>query len=55
MIFQALFMREMAGGSHSRSLTSTFIPELLSMNLLMTGMVPTVMALKPQIGSGTDP
>jgi len=55
MIFQALFMREMAGGSYSRSLTSTFIPELLSMNLLMAGMVPTVMALRTQIASGTDP
>ena len=55
MIFQALFMREMAGGSYSRSLTGTFIPELLSMNLLMAGMVPTVMALRTQIGSGTDP
>jgi hypothetical protein len=55
MIFQALFMREMAGGSYSRSLTSTFIPELLSMNLLMAGMVSTVMVLRMQIGSGTDP
>src|ERR1700752_2184764 len=50
MIFQALFMREMAGGSYFRSLTRTFIPELLSMNLLMAGMVPTVMALRMQIG-----
>src|SRR6516164_7505817 len=49
MIFQALFMREMAGGSYSRSLTGTFIPELLSMNLLMAGMVPTVMALRTHI------
>ena len=55
MIFQALFMREMAGGSYSRSLTSTFIPELLSMNLLMAGMVPTVMGLRMQIASGTNP
>jgi len=55
MIFQALFMREMAGGSYSRSLTSTLIPELLSMNLLMAGMVSTVMVLRMQIGSGTDP
>jgi hypothetical protein len=54
-IFQALFMREMAGGSYSRSLTSTFIPELLSMNLLMAGMMPTVMGLRMQIASGTDP
>src|SRR5262249_31070655 len=43
-IFQALFMRDMAGGSYLRALRSTFISELLSMNLLMAGMVPTVMA-----------
>jgi hypothetical protein len=55
MIFQALFMREMAGGSYARSLASTFFPELLSMNLLMAGMMPTVMALRMQIASGTDP
>lgn len=39
-VFQALFMREMSGGSYRRSLASTFIPELLSMNWLMSGMVP---------------
>ncbi|MCL4798919.1 MAG: DUF4396 domain-containing protein [Burkholderiales bacterium] len=39
-IFQALFMRKMAGGSYVRALRSTFLPELLSMNLLMAGMVP---------------
>src|SRR5882757_2327280 len=44
-IFQALFMRDMAGGSYLRALSSTFISELLSMNLLMAGMVPTVMGL----------
>jgi Domain of unknown function (DUF4396) len=43
-IFQALFMRDMAGGSYRRSLESTFIPEFLSMNVLMGGMIP-VMAL----------
>jgi hypothetical protein len=41
-IFQALFMRGMAGGSYRRSLTVTFFPELLSMNCLMAGMVPVV-------------
>jgi hypothetical protein len=55
MVFQALFMRDMVGGSYIRSLTSTFIPELLSMNLLMTGMVPTMMILKTQLGRGADP
>jgi hypothetical protein len=42
-IFQALFMRGMAGGSYQRSLSSTFFPELLSMNCLMAGMVPMMM------------
>ncbi len=48
-------MRDMAGGSYRRALTSTFIPELLSMNLLMAGMVPTVMILKTLIRSANDP
>jgi hypothetical protein len=54
-IFQALFMRDMAGGSYQRALSSTFMPELLSMNLLMAGMVPTVMALRKWIGPAADP
>jgi hypothetical protein len=41
-IFQALFMRGMAGGSYKRSLSGTFFPELLSMNFLMAGMVPVM-------------
>ncbi len=41
-IFQSLFMREMAGGSYLRSLRSTFLPELLSMNCLMGGMIPVM-------------
>src|SRR5262249_27307067 len=54
MIFQALFMRDTAGGSYKRALTSTFVPELLSMNLLMAGMVPTAMILKAHIQSARD-
>jgi hypothetical protein len=49
-------MRDMAGGSYRRSLTGTFMAELLSMNLLMAGMVPTVMALRRCIGpAAADP
>jgi hypothetical protein len=54
-VFQALFMRDMAGGSYPRSLARTFIPELLSMNLLMAGMVPTMKILQTQLGRGADP
>jgi Domain of unknown function (DUF4396) len=38
-IFQALFMRDMAGGSFTRALRQTFLSEFLSMNALMGGMV----------------
>jgi hypothetical protein len=55
MIFQSLFMRDMAGGSYRRAMTSTFVPELLSMNLLMAGMVPTVMALREHVASANNP
>jgi hypothetical protein len=54
-IFQALFMRDMVGGSYARSLLSTFIPELLSMNLLMAGMVPTMMILKSELVTAASP
>jgi hypothetical protein len=54
-IFQALFMRGAAGGSYRRALANTFLPELLSMNLLMAGMVPVVMVLKTHIVSAADP
>ncbi len=55
MVFQALFMRDMFGGSYPRSIARTFIPELLSMNFLMAGMVPTMMILQMQLGRGADP
>jgi uncharacterized protein DUF4396 len=55
MIFQALFMRDMMGGSYGRALSGTFTSELLSMNLLMAGMVPTVMALRAHIPAAADP
>ena len=54
-IFQALFMRDAAGGSYSVALKRTFTPELLSMNLLMAGMVPTAMALRRHVEMAGDP
>jgi hypothetical protein len=54
-ICQALFMRDMLGGSYQRALSGTFISELLSMNLLMTGMVPTVMTLRSAIPAAAHP
>jgi hypothetical protein len=48
-------MRGMVGGSYPRALKNTFAPELLSMNFLMTGMLPTVMTLRRYVLSAGDP
>jgi hypothetical protein len=53
--FQAFAMRDMAGGSYAKSLWITFLPELLSMNLLMTGMQLTTRFLMREIAAGDDP
>lgn len=45
LIFQALFMRDMAGGSYWGALRMSFIPEWLSMNAVMAGMIPTMVLL----------
>src|SRR5882757_1443795 len=54
-IFQALFMRDMAGGSYLGALKSTFMSELLSMNLLMTGMMTTMMILRRYVPAADNP
>jgi hypothetical protein len=53
--FQAFAMRDMAGGSYLRSLKLTLIPEFLSMNLLMAGMVATATLLMPSLPGSSDP
>lgn len=52
--FQAFAMREMAG-SYGRSLRMTFLPEFVSMNLLMTGMILTMRLLRPQMAGAGNP
>ncbi len=54
-IFQALFMQDMASGSYRRSLALTFIPEFLSMNLLMAGMLPIAALGRELIAAPFDP
>jgi hypothetical protein len=44
-IFQALFMRDMYGGSYRTALRRSFLPEWLSMNTMMAGMLPTMVRL----------
>jgi hypothetical protein len=53
--FQAFAMRDAAGGSYLKSLQMTFLPELLSMNLLMTGMVITSRFAMRSVDGSDDP
>lgn len=42
LIFQALFMKKMMGGTYIKALKSSFYPEWLSMNMIMAGMIPVM-------------
>lgn len=44
-IFQALFMRDIMGGSYRMALRHSLLPEWLSMNFMMAGMFPVMIAL----------
>jgi hypothetical protein len=54
-IFQALFMRDQAGGSYRRALANTFLPEFLSMNVLMAGMLPIASLGQITVGGMPSP
>lgn len=45
LIFQTLFMRDMLGGSYVAAVRRSFVPEWLSMNAVMAGMIPVMVAL----------
>lgn len=45
LVFQALFMRDMMGGSYRAAVRQTALPEWLSMNFMMAGMFPTMVVL----------
>ncbi len=45
LIFQALFMRKIMGGSYAENVRRSFLPELISMNCMMAGMAPVMVYL----------
>ena len=45
LIFQALFMRDMLGGSYVAAVRRSFVPEWLSMNAVIAGMIPVMVWL----------
>lgn len=55
MIFQALFMREMFGGSYLKAVRKSFMPEWLSMNAVMAGMIPPMVILMTRDMTAMEP
>jgi hypothetical protein len=45
LVFQALFMKSMLGGSYVTAVRRTFLPEWLSMNMMAAGMFPVMIVL----------
>lgn len=54
LVFQSLFMKDMAGGSYRRAVAQMLFPEWLSMNGVMAGM-GTVMVLGMRGPAGASP
>jgi len=45
LVFQALFMKDMMGGSYRAALRGAWVPEWLSMNMMAAGMFPVMIFL----------
>jgi hypothetical protein len=54
LVFQALFMRDMLGGSYLAAVKSTVLPEWLSMNGVMAGMVVVMVTIRSRAKGTTD-
>lgn len=54
-IFQALFMKASMGGSYKKALQKTFIPELVSMNILMAAFILVMQFGFSNTSNGHDP
>jgi Domain of unknown function (DUF4396) len=54
LVFQALFMRDMLGGSYLAAVRSTVLPEWLSMNCVMAGMVVVMVIIRSHAAGTTD-
>ncbi len=55
LVFQALFMKLMTGGSYWSAVRRTVLPEWLSMNCLMAAMIPVMVILMMRDSSAGEP
>lgn len=54
-VFQALFMKDMLGGSYARAVRESWYPEWVSMNAVMAGMIPVMVILMMRVPQGMQP
>jgi hypothetical protein len=57
LIFQSLFAQKMLGGSYIEAVKKTFLPEWVSMNMVMAGAIPVMVILMskdPQTMNATN-
>lgn len=55
LVFQALFMLAMYGGDYWLAVRKTFFAETVSMNMVMVGMIPTMVILMHYLPGADDP
>lgn len=55
LIFQALFAKDMLGGSYAQAVRKTFLPEFMSMNAMMAGMIPVMVILMMRVAGAMEP
>lgn len=55
LIFQALFMKGMLGGSYLQAVRKPWLAEWLSMNAVMAGMIPVMVVLMSRDMKRMDP
>ena len=55
LVFQALFMLAMYGGDYWLAVRKTFFAEAVSMNMVMVGMIPTMVILMHRVPGTDDP
>lgn len=55
LVFQALFMKDMLGGSYLDAVKGTWLAEFLSMNAVMAGMIPVMIVLMTRDMAAMEP
>jgi hypothetical protein len=55
LVFQALFMKDMLGGSYVQAVRRSFLPEWFSMNAVMAGMIPAMVILMSRDMTAMEP